>query len=254
MSYNPYILTIVLGITTLLFLTTTVGLAVWSVSLFQNRNFSDAAISEYTITNTANKKVSPNTAEAILNVKESGSDIPVLNTKLDAKIQKITSYLTSVGIDHTVNKNISEQYVQENLPNQRVVQGQIKTTFKNITDKPENLSNILNKTVELGVEEFYNISFSLDNTEAICTELEQQALEGLNQKIQNQNKALGVKKELSKKINSQNSCGDQMPNYPIPVAFDQRGKVGTEVSGSNIVLSEKEITLTSTYQATVKFR
>jgi len=183
---------------------------------------NNAPTSKLTIQVQEKRKVTANTATINLTISETGTDTSKLNTSIDQKSQKVVNYLKSEGLaenDLQLNKNTYEDYgsipfgpngvVSPAAQNQLRSEANIQVIFKLDKVGKDKPNQVLQKTIELGVNRFNGYNYTIDNQDEICQEMKNKAVEKAVNQAKDQVKTLGggriVRSELN---NNQYGCGN----------------------------------------------
>lgn len=186
--------------------------------------------SKLTIQVQEKKKVAANTATINLTISETGTDTSKLNISIDKKSQKVLDYLKSEGLgegDLQLNKNTFEDYnpiayspssiTPPNTTKQLRSEANIQVIFKLDKVGKDKPNQILQKTIDLGVNRFNGYNYTIDNQDELCQDMKNKAVEKAINQAKDQVKTLGggriVRSELN---NNQYGCGN---NFFYPTAM-----------------------------------
>ena len=224
------------------------------LALFTVPFFGASSTSSFSVQSRAERNVVPDTAVVTLTVSESGGNPTELNTSLDEKTAKVTEYLASEDVEHTVNKNSYDRsYWEDGEQNPVQIQSQIRATFKDIPSDPTRVNTILTEAINLGVDTFYGFQFEVSNRTQICDELETEALNSLKEKSENQKSLLDIKRTLATEISVINSsCNNSYGGYPI--AFQEDALSSESDQRPNISISGQDQTLSVEYIMNIRYR
>ncbi len=167
------------------------------------------------------------------------------------KSKAITDYLKKQNIDEkdikTTGYNIYPQYRYPQYGGQPTITGyQVNQSIEVKVRDLDKVSNILDGIVAAGANQVNQLSFEIDNPDALKAEARKKAIDDAKQKAKELEDQLGI--DLGKIVNFSESTG----GYPIPIYYDAKleGRGMGGGGGPSVPTGENEINVSVmiTYQ------
>jgi uncharacterized protein YggE len=209
---------------------------------------------------TAKDKISPESAKIRAFITSTDSDLVKINRQTDEKLKSIIDYLTSEGID---SKNIRTNkssypdysYNPNMTPDQekrQTLQASVEIKINNIQEKTTKATEILNKLLELGVNQFDNWQYEYQNNlSSVCRNLEADATKKVNEKFSDYNYGEVVAIDYSSTYDACNQNYDFVSPY-MDRSISIPSEIGSSSLPPDLYIGEKEVSVT--VNAIARFR
>ncbi len=165
------------------------------------------------------------------------------------KSKAITDYLKKQNIDDkdikTTGYNIYPQYKYPQYGGQPTITGyQVNQSIEIKIRDLDKVSNILDGVVSAGANVVNQLSFEIDNPDALKAEARAKAVADAKKKANELQSQVGI--SLGKIVNFSENTG----GYPVPIYYDAKGLEMSGGGGPSVPTGENEITvdITITYQ------
>lgn len=165
------------------------------------------------------------------------------------KSTAITDYLKKQNIEDkdikTTGYNISPQYKYPPYGGQPTITGyQVNESLEVKIRNLDNVSNVLDGVVTAGANQVNQLSFEIDNPDALKAEARAQAIADAKKKANELQSQVGI--SLGKIVNFSENTG----GYPVPMMYDAKAVGLGGGSGPSVPVGENEITVdvSITYQ------
>jgi uncharacterized protein YggE len=173
-------------------------------------------VSEITVSGIASRQVKPSKGKVTLFYSESSENAETLNLKADEITKKVTDYIISEGINKNqivTNKSTFPDYQygpQGELNNDRLirVEATIEVNFENLQDDLEKPNRIIKEATNLGITYFYPFTYEIAESEEICEELVDEAINNAFEKGSNRVKNIGGTNIVTREIISVERCNN----------------------------------------------
>lgn len=217
--------------------------------------------SSLTVEETVTRSITPDTATATFVYNEQGEELEEVNSKLDEVVVNVTNYLKEQGIedkDIKSNKNSypDYRYFPDGTNDQVGFNAEVnfEVTFRDLESEEVNPNAVLDGLVELGINQFYGFNYSIDDTESICKELEDEAIEKAIERAKKRVDSLGGGRIIKQEIpDTFGSCGNDY-GYPF-YAVDARAELASadsEGSVPELNYGEQELSASASVKVTYK--
>lgn len=235
-----------------------IGSAVAFMLFFMNSNsmrFDSTSIdtkSSLTAEGTASRKVKPDTAIANFMYQQKGVDITKMNQDADAKINTVTDYLKTNGIDSS--KIVSNKNSYPNFTyrpdgtydeSETIVDVSFEITFENIEADMAQPNKVLKGLVDLGITQFSGFRYSIADSEKVCQELETEAIQKAYDLAVGRIEALGGGDVVKTEIQPYSSGCGQGFGYPIMSSEANMGTKSDSMQVPELSAGEQELQATA---------
>lgn len=188
-------------------------------------------VSEITVTGIATRDIKPNKATITMIYSDSGEDSSLINQKADDVTKKVTEYLITKGVSEdkiTTNKSSYPDYQygpQGELNNDRLirVESTIEVVFEDLGSDQQKPNQVLQEATKLGITRFSPFTYEVDNTDAICEDLVDDATSDAFEKGSKRIKNIGGINIVKRQIISVDQCNN---NSRFPIAFSTDSSIG----------------------------
>ena len=185
----------------------------------------------------------PDIAKVNLSIVTNALTSKIAQDENSNKSKAVTDYLKKQNIDDkdikTTGYNIYPQYKYPQYGGQPTITGyQVNQTMEVKVRDLDKVSNILDGVVSAGANVVNQLSFEIDNPEALKAEARTKAIADAKKKANELKSQVGI--SLGKIVNFSENTG----GYPIPVYFDAQIKgMGGGDGGPSVPTGENEITV-----------
>lgn len=231
----------------------TAVLVILSVFLLASTNkIVNTAITTNTVSFSGDGKVvaKPDIAKIQLSIVTDALTSKVAQDENSKKSKALTDYLKKQNIDDkdvkTTGYNIYPQYKYPPLGSQPQITGyQVNQSMEIKIRDLDKVSNILDGVVNAGANLVNQLSFEIDNPEALKAEARAKAIADAKKKANELQSQVGI--SLGKIVNFSENTG----GVPVPIYYEAKGlSMGGGGGGPSVPTGENEITVdvTITYQ------
>ena len=191
----------------------------------------------------------PDMAKISLTILTTATTSKIAQDDNSKRSKAVVDYLKSQKIDDkdikTISYNISPQYKYPPYGGQATITGyQVNQTMEVKVCNLDNTSNILDGVVTAGANQVNQLSFEIDNPDALKAEARAKAIANAKQKAGELQSQVGI--SLGKIVNFSENTG----GYPVPMMYEAKSLGGGVGMAPAIPTGENEITVnvTLTYQ------